>query len=386
MYSIRMARVLQALLLMAFFFSSPQLSASEDKEILHSFKPRKQGRDIGPLLERSPGQFYGAAFNGGPHDCGTVFTVNDDKQFDVLQTFNLIKNGCNVRTTLSRASDGSIYGAVWRLNDSYCGNLMSIGLDNIVRVHDIFGDGSEYGCDTFGNFAIDANDALYGVMFSGGKYGHGTIYRWDTRANALSVVYTFEGEAAAHPFYGLTLASDGVTLYGMVAFTASKRKQSFYRIKTDGTGFELLDFVHHIGKGDISGPMVEGPDGDFYGVLEAPDSEAEDAGLIYRLAKDGTVSKYYSFKRSGKEGWDPEGRLLIEPDGVIYGVTTNNGDHGFGTLYQLTPDGEISVIMKFEGKFGCSPVGGVIRSGDYLYGTSQRCETSAWRVKVPARY
>ena len=79
-------------------------------------------------------------------------------------------------------------------------------------------------------------------------------------------------------------------------------------------------------------------------------------------------------------GWDganpPEGYLIFDGDGSLYGVTHNGGRQGYGVVFKLTPkpDGDWteSVLHSFTGGTdGAYPYGGLIfDAASNLYGTT----------------
>lgn len=97
-------------------------------------------------------------------------------------------------------------------------------------------------------------------------------------------------------------------------------------------------------------------------------------GVVYKLSKHGTswtFSTLYRF-RSGADGANPMARVIIGPDGALYG-TTLNGGNGHGTVFRLQPPahfcGSIScpwtetVLYSFKG----SSDGGAPLQGDLLF-------------------
>jgi uncharacterized repeat protein (TIGR03803 family) len=58
-------------------------------------------------------------------------------------------------------------------------------------------------------------------------------------------------------------------------------------------------------------------------------------------------SKLYSFQNNGA---DPEGpvALIIGSDGNLYGASVGGGTHGWGTVFELTPAGRLTVLYNFS--------------------------------------
>jgi hypothetical protein len=83
----------------------------------------------------------------------------------------------------------------------------------------------------------------------------------------------------------------------------------------------------------------------------------------------------YRFK-GGKDGAQPAGALLLESNGVLYGLTDAGGAHNKGTAFELAPKGSRyreTALYSFGGIHGASPrdaSGLVADRGGNLYGTT----------------
>jgi len=102
-------------------------------------------------------------------------------------------------------------------------------------------------------------------------------------------------------------------------------------------------------------------------------------GSVFELASDGhggwNETLLHSFKPKG--GRFPEASLIFDADGDLYGTTTGGGIYGFGTVFELAPDGHggwhETVLHSFNGTDGLYPAAGLIfDSGGSLYGTTQQ--------------
>ena len=81
------------------------------------------------------------------------------------------------------------------------------------------------------------------------------------------------------------------------------------------------------------------------------------------------------------------GRLVQASNGNFYGVTYIGGDHGFGTVFRMTPDGVMTTIASFTPEMGVPAVGsGLMQASDGdLYGTTEGGATfggSVFRVTL----
>ncbi|MBV9991275.1 MAG: hypothetical protein JOZ72_08265 [Alphaproteobacteria bacterium] len=180
------------------------------------------------------------------------------------------------------------------------------------------------------------------------------------------VLYSFDARV---PFGDLVLAKSG-TLYGAVSFGGAHGLGQLYSFDRDGNYTVLHDFA---GKGDgayPNGGLIADADGNLYGVTQRGGG-AFNMGEVFKRAPDGTMTVLHAFK-GGSEGMYPIGRLLRDKHGNLYGTTYTSYIGGpFGTVYKIAPDGTFSVLHAFHGNDGdgVSPVGGLAmdRSGN-LYG------------------
>jgi uncharacterized repeat protein (TIGR03803 family) len=72
----------------------------------------------------------------------------------------------------------------------------------------------------------------------------------------------------------------------------------------------------------------------------------------------------------------PASGVLRTADGSLYGVTPQGdalqGGNGYGTIYRIAPDGQISVLAVADGSFGFYPKAGLVQGSDgNFYGSPQ---------------
>jgi uncharacterized repeat protein (TIGR03803 family) len=84
------------------------------------------------------------------------------------------------------------------------------------------------------------------------------------------------------------------------------------------------------------------------------------------------LTTLYSFTGGGTgDGANPDAGLIADPAGNLYGTTINGGASGQGTLFQLDPSGNLTVLYSFAGSDGSHPRAGVIAdAAGNLYGTT----------------
>jgi uncharacterized repeat protein (TIGR03803 family) len=98
-------------------------------------------------------------------------------------------------------------------------------------------------------------------------------------------------------------------------------------------------------------------------------------------AKGWKETVLYTFA-GGSDGSSPQGQLLIDQAGNLYG-TTAGGGNGNGTVFELSPPGKgqktwtETILYRFNGPDGADPTSGLIAdSAGNLYGTTFRGGTN----------
>jgi uncharacterized repeat protein (TIGR03803 family) len=213
-------------------------------------------------------------------------------------------------------------------------------------------------------------------------------------AQTFTVIHTFTGGAdGLNPEAGLTIDGAG-NLYGTTSLGGVGFWGVAFKLSKKGSGW-LFNPLHFFGLGDDgaipANPAVLGPDGsvygaDFYG--GGPGYE----GIVYNLKPPAAACKtalcpwtetiLHRFQRDS-DGWSPQGGVIFDRAGNLYGTTELGGLEGncgflngtCGIVYKLTPPGSgwtEKVLYSFQnGNDGYNPSVALIfdRSGN-LYGAT----------------
>ena len=115
--------------------------------------------------------------------------------------------------------------------------------------------------------------------------------------------------------------------------------------------------------------LAQDADGNFYGV--ASQGGVNGYGSVFELNSAGEFTNLYSFT-GGNDGANPRATLLLAADGNFYGTTVNGGTFGDGTAFVISPDGILTTLVEFNGFDGANPQAALAQGSDgYLYGTTQ---------------
>ncbi len=103
--------------------------------------------------------------------------------------------------------------------------------------------------------------------------------------------------------------------------------------------------------------LIEGANGNFYGSAVGGGTGTNAQGTIFEITPAGQISVIYSFAEES-DGSLPNGSApgaLVEGmDGFLYGITSENGANGFGTIFKLSKSGTIQVLHNFCSTLTCS--------------------------------
>ncbi|HYA40960.1 MAG TPA: choice-of-anchor tandem repeat GloVer-containing protein [Syntrophobacteraceae bacterium] len=237
---------------------------------------------------------------------------------------------------------------------------------------------------------------LYGMTFSGGHYGYGTIFEFNTETGKLTTLLSFDGKDDGQNPYGSLILS-GENLYGMTSagghlgwgggtiFEFDTEAGQF----TTSYVFYYQDYISSCGCYDnwykgatpwgtlmLSGTNLYGTT--TYGGAIWNDENPNGYGTIFEFnIETGQLTTLHSF--DGTDGSSPQGNLILY-GGNLYGTTYYGGTNDNGTILEFnTKTGKLTTLHRFDGTDGACPHGGLTLYGENLYGTT--VEGGAYRSK-----
>jgi len=240
------------------------------------------------------------------------------------------------------------------------------------------------GCGPYAGLILSGN-TLYGTANSGGSGDAGTVFRVNTDGTDFTNLYncTDTSTNGYDPNAGFILS--GNTLYGTTMYGGSSGGGTVFAINTDGTGFtNLCNFTEIYGPYDTNsygflpntGLVLSG--NTLYGTANFGGSWSY--GTVFAVKTDGTgFTNVHNFNfYDVNDGADPYGGL-ISSGNTLYGTTLSGGASGNGTVFSVSTDGTgFTNVYSFTAASGSastnsdglSPCGGLILSGNTLYGTT----------------
>jgi len=220
-----------------------------------------------PVALDAKGNAYGMVPYGGTPDCGwdyhglgcgTLFEMTPNGKFTTIHTFKGT-DGMYPESGLVRDTKGNLYGAAMfggirtcraignhNNNAPGCGTIFKVDVHGKYTVLHTFSNHKD-GAGPLG-LIVDSEDNLYGIASGGGNhegnpYGHGTIFKLDTKSGAFSVLFTFTPQITGSSFFANLLARDSKgNLYGAQKFDGAHNTGCLFRIDTRGKYTDLYDF------------------------------------------------------------------------------------------------------------------------------------------------
>jgi uncharacterized repeat protein (TIGR03803 family) len=371
----------------------PSASGAVKEVILYSFGNRPDGEyPFGKLLLGPNGKLYGTTSGGGQFGNGSAFELSRSGsgwKTTILHSFTGNVDGYAPQGGLIADSEGNLYGTASEGGDLNCGIL---GCGNVFELsptnngwtfnvlYDFVG-GSNDGDLPTGDLVFDGAGNLYGAtIHGGGIFDGGVVFELSPVGGGSwqeTAIYIFGAEGGA-PNGDLVFDSAG-NLYGTTELQDSLG--SVFQL-TDNSGTwtktDLLDFGGSFGENPMAGLAMDAA-GDLYGTTTRGGNDncfgSFGCGTIFEVSPNGkgkggwTTEVLYAFN-GGSDGQNPEGVLLLDKAGNLYGTTNQGGgsgcEFGFGcgTVFRLAHNNGAwseTVLHSFGiGSDGQSPVAGPI--------------------------
>jgi len=331
--------------------------------------------------------------------------------YSVLHYFTGGADGGNPVAGVTVAGPGLLYGTTSGYSTSI-GNLGTVfklnqrGSGWILDPLYVFNgppDDAPNGDAPWSGVAVGPNGALYGTTVSGGVgnggFGWGTVYEVQPPANACKTAICYWSETVLHAFAGGT-SDGGFPEFGNVTFdpagnmygTGSEEGADacgvVWELSPSASGWTESILYNFTDGGDGCHPqsgVVLDPAGNLYGVTSAAGTGT---GTVFQVVPyNGGWTENTVLQFSGSIGIHPYGRLFMDEHRNLYGTASDNGPHGGGTVFELSPFNggwTFTLIYSFS---TCQPEAGVTLGPDgNLYGVCRigpGRNQHGWVFKMP---
>jgi uncharacterized repeat protein (TIGR03803 family) len=213
---------------------------------------------------------------------------------------------------------------------------------------------------------------LYGTTKLGGAYGFGTIFRL-SKDGTVETLYSFCAQQGcidgSNPNVGLILGTGG-SLYGTTYSGGTKGNGVIFKIDTRASfGFTTLhSFSGNPDGAHPSAALLRAVDGCFYGTTYS--GGIFDYGTVFEMSAAGAVTILHNFDQT--DGGLPGAALIQATSALFYGTCQIGGANGQGVVFAITSRGVLSIVHNFNSFDGAQPVAPLLQALDgNFYGTTQ---------------
>jgi uncharacterized repeat protein (TIGR03803 family) len=369
--------------ILGLLFTTTLLFAASKEKVLYSFGTNGVAGPTAGLSFDTSGNLYSTTSMGGDLNEGTVWELRHKTGGSwtekTLYDFGSGGDGGFPAAGVVVDAADNLYGTTYRGGIHGAGIVFELTHKRDEKVLYSFCSLSSCpdGCYPLGGLLRDKAGNLYGTTSSCGASGHGTVFHL-SKSGTETVLHGFAGGSTdgAVPVYTSLLMDTKGNLYGVTDAGGSSNLGVVYKLSRSGK----LTVLHSFAGGSTDGCNPDGTlamdrHGSLYGTTTACGSSGD--GIVWKVSQKGSETVLHNFT-GGPDGADPDGGVVIDIQGNLYGTTINGGAYSAGTVFEVTPKASGSWTEKLlhsfgKGNDGASPYAGLIfdASGN-LYGTTSK--------------
>lgn len=303
------------------------------------------------------GNLFGTtAWGGGSRTgSGTAYELqrtNSGFVFHMLHAFGNGVDGSFPWAGVTIGPDGSLFGTTYtggttqngviynlRPPATFCGSASCAWRESILYN---FTRGSDGG-DAQGGVVFDSHGNMFGSNVNGGSGNVGVVYEM-TRSGSgwnYQVIYPFSnGQDGGNP--GPLILDSAGNLYGPAAVGGLPGCEGFgcgtiFKLSWSGTGWTeqtLYSFHDSADGSDPQGGVIMDASGNVYGTTCCGTGTA---GTVFELSPAGGTWAFNLLYSYNGSGLGPQGNLVRDTAGNLYGASVFNGRFNEGVVFKLTP-------------------------------------------------
>jgi uncharacterized repeat protein (TIGR03803 family) len=351
-----------------------KLTAAKNQQwtesVIYNFLGGKDGASpAGGLIFGKTGDIYGVTETGGGtgcfSGCGTVFQLAPSKKGKWIETvlyrFTGGADGASPSDTLLLDGNGNLYGTTQEGGDlscasSGCGTVFQLvptaggkWTENVLHAFS----GGEDGALPMSRLIFDAAGNLYGTAATVGKNGYGVVFVLAPHGNGKwkeTVLHAFGGgHDGAFPAAGLIFDANsslfGTTYAGGDPTCTDNGCGTVFQLTANTKGDWTETVLHRFhGKDGIETfaiPVFDLAGNLFVTTFEGGSGECAVCGTAVELTHqaDGRWKEtvLHDFGSYQGDGGTPEGSLVLDGAGNLFGTTFMGGSASVGTVFEITP-------------------------------------------------
>jgi uncharacterized repeat protein (TIGR03803 family) len=301
-----------------------------------------------------------------------LFTVTTNGALTTLASFART-NGANPEGVLIPGPNGNFYGTTYFGGSNNAGTVIQITPNGAVTTLVNFA--GTNGQNPAGSLILGTNGNFYGTTVNGGSNDYGTVFEVTTQG-VLTTLHSFTyGNDGAFPYAGLTEGTNG-NFYGTSEGGGVDQYGTVFQITANGGFTALYSFTDGSDGAGPEAALAMGPNGNFYGTTTGDDDL--NYGSVFEITSSGLLTVLHSFTY-GKDSGSPDAALTLGPDGNLYGTTYGDfsgdpyegGISPWGTVFEVMSNGTFATLASFGSTNGEYSKGSLILGPDgNFYGTT----------------
>ena len=327
------------------------------------------------LIQDSMGDLFGTTSSGGTFGNGTVFEIPvGTSSLVTLASFNDLTNlnGKSPIGNLLVDGSGNLFGTTEYGGALGYGTVFELVKGSATITTLAFFDFSIFdfsnGANPQGSLVEDASGNLFGTATNGGPLSSGTVFEVVSGSGAITTLASFNGANGAYPLGSVVEDSSG-DLFGATSGGGAFGDGTVFEIlHGNGRVITLASFNGSNGFDPVGGVIADS-NGNIFGTTVKGGTFGH--GTVFELPRSSaSITTLASF--NFPDGAAPEGSLIEDSSGVLYGTTPSGGPSGGGTVFKVIPGSGVPTdLASFNVVNGSEPVGTLVddSSGD-LFGTT----------------
>lgn len=341
-----------------------RVSPAGKTTVLYVFTGGTDGANPNGVATDGAGNLYGTTQQGGEYDCGVIFKLGTSGKYTVLYSFTGEADGSNPTAgvlwnagvlygTTTYAGDYNCIESPDGLDSIGCGTVFKLGINGTFTVLHAFIGGWGEGAFPEARLLRDAQGNLYGTAVGGFleiDFDYGTVFKIDAAGN-FDVLWDFFNVPDGSTPQASVVIDPAGNLYGTTYYggTGCGGYGCGTVFEIDSTGRESV--LYSFGATESDGGNPNGITLDPHGILYG---STYSGGLTCKRNRCGTLFALepnlqeiaFLFKSNDSRGTNPDGKLLLDSAGNIYGTASQGGnfaancmsaDGGCGTVFKITP-------------------------------------------------
>ena len=328
------------------------------------------------LLEDN-GNFFGTTNIGGANGYGTVFELAaGSSTITPLASFNGT-NGKYPVSGLIEDSSGDLFGTTYEGGANNDGTVFEVAAGSGIITPLASFNGTN-GSEPEAGLVADNNGNFFGTTSAGGTHNLGTVFELAAGSGTITPIVSFDGTNGSLPNAGLI--EDNGNLFGTTLYGGTNGASTVFEVAIASGTITSLSFDPSGSNGNYpNGDLIEDAQGNLFGTTRFGGANAW--GALYEIkagfSSISSITLLASFDTDGTSGTngtgsEPMSNLVEDTSGDLFGTTFYAGANGLGTVYELVAGEQtITPLASFDGSNGESPLGNLIQDGSgNIFGTA----------------